>query len=361
MAQIFVDTPSNVAPPPFFFANTTSVTFRLKAKGDKLEQVTDRLVNDHIGDKTKHLFTPNKIWPEVHVTFNRFPQAASSAKSLGTLAYQEVVFSFPIYNLKNPYEAHQLCTYLFIDGPESGKEEYFAWSPIATGRELYGLPKVRGEITFEPKNLTGECFGLLPGALGRIEPQSIIRIEQSKTDSLKGLQGSVDDLLCGRNLSRAREVLSAAERRVAEHLPEPDRSPEERLKQLLRFIWGNEDSLRSIWGELIGDEEIDYFALNAAHKAGLSTGLMGLRQLHDARTSNHKEAVHREVISAKFTFSKLHQSPVQDFSIQIDNADVRQRLGLDKNYDPVDGGTEVHVVSNADAVFAKSGDVVVLP
>ena len=52
-----------------------------------------------------------------------------------------------IYDGKNA-EVGMFSPVLFLDGPETGTEEYFATWPIGLGREVFGLPKARGEIHF---------------------------------------------------------------------------------------------------------------------------------------------------------------------------------------------------------------------
>lgn len=371
---VFVDYPSDVAPPPFNFKSFDSATFRLiPKKKEVLQQLTNELVNNHI-DNSKNHFKVHESEPRVLLTVSDFPNASSSNTSLGTLSYQEFVLSFAVFNTREQYDKAHLCAYIWIDGPLDGTQEYYSWNPSATGRELFGLPKTRGEIVLHTDDFTGVCKHLPPPLVGEIKPVPAIRISKSGTDlsmlRRRSLGGpdvlSSDDSLAQfrRFRDRMAEVL---QNDVRDRIGEFGADPLWREKQLLRFFWGPSEGWPRWTQDGIDDlGPSDLAMLNSSINtdssksssshisnstwSGIKLPLMGLRQLHDAQ--NHANAIHQQVIAADFEFSTPHETMIaHDYKVEILDSDIRDRLSLEAEYQ-IDGGTDMMFVGQSDASFA---------
>ena len=158
----FIRGVSDFRSPPYRFDNFTSTTLTVPACQSKLQAVCDKYLNGPLKRTSPNVFVATT--PTILLTFCRFRQAESIPEvSIGYLNYQEVSVVFGVKDIKHN-EHFMYGWVLVLDGPEANTAEYFASPPVVTGRELFGLPKLRGEISFDPDLLTGELRCVYPSA-----------------------------------------------------------------------------------------------------------------------------------------------------------------------------------------------------
>lgn len=153
----FVSPLHNVnALPPYKFEKLTSVMFLLPSKNDKQQrQLTDRYLNKPLNGAASFMPTGKGI---TMLVISHFP-VSFGQQNAGLIDYKEVALMFPVIR-KGSLEKSYFSPLLILDGARQS-EDWQASMPIALGRELYGLPKMRGEITFNSRhNLPKEDVGI---------------------------------------------------------------------------------------------------------------------------------------------------------------------------------------------------------
>ena len=155
---------ADFAIPPFSFTTVTSATFILDADPNKLQQVCDTFLNVPLNRTGAIKFVPAGS-QRVFMCCSTFPVAEAPAMPLGFSAYTEITLLFSVLDP----QINQFSWYvpvLYLDGPPANIEEWQAELPIAAGRELYGLPKARGDINLDWTYRTGTVDQIDPKTSG---------------------------------------------------------------------------------------------------------------------------------------------------------------------------------------------------
>ena len=233
------------------------------------------------------------------LTFSDFPRVTSPfGIAEGFLAYREVSLTFPVFEHGSGRVSY-FAPVLFLDGPGTShaRSDWQTVFPIVVGRELFGLPKTRGEIDFR----FDFDFSGFPG------PGHKIGGVRSTTPN----RGALD-------LQRFIEIETGA----GSVMPS-------RLR-----------TARQPMGTTVGAAP------------GWHSALLGLRQVHDPRKI--KEVRHREVIRTTFTVNDpLPSSAIGRFDVRINPMaypGLATELGLREHY-AVDGHN-VFMFRGVTAVFA---------
>lgn len=155
-----------VTPTPLNFENAFYVNFLIKANMSKLQKMCDEWFN--VPSNFQRQYEP--VLPFVMLTFAYYPKAFADewkAEGKGFLPYKELIVATFVKQKKTfglmetiglrEINFHGFVPYLFLDHP----------APIATGREVYGMPKVVGDVDFPPFNpIMGEPQKFSTSALG---------------------------------------------------------------------------------------------------------------------------------------------------------------------------------------------------
>ena len=146
-----------VAKPPYKFENLTTLSLMLDADNDALKKMTDTYLNKPLNGTTR--FRPSGTG-KMLLVISHFPVSYGRGHP-GTIDYKEVALMFAVVEegLATP-KLSLFSPILILDGArQSG--DWLASFPIALGREFYGLPKVRGEISYNTRhNLPEEDVGI---------------------------------------------------------------------------------------------------------------------------------------------------------------------------------------------------------
>lgn len=360
-ASKFVTGPSDFAAPPYKFKDLTSITLLLNpSKSDKsddnpLQTVCNTFLNTPLKRSLKkdsgECFKP--LDDVLLLTFSSFPEGTSGkSPTMGYLSYQEVSLIMRVYDPKHD-EVSMFAPILFLDGPPSGNAEYFAMLPIAIGRELYGLPKVRGEITFDTTSLTGKLRSLFPSRADNVVTLAdFVTVEQLKTK-----RAEVDQIhrtpilgapyqpfqlvnkIWGPNLLG--KLKGVKERPVIERALDPDRQPLDpgELKEAVATA-----------------SNTGFFERLSMTTSTYSHPLIGLRQLHTPGVFG--SADHQTVIRSKFRYNAMPLATAKTYVVRFFDKEVRKKLGLDAQYQIK--GDDIFALQHATAVYGVPADTTVI-
>lgn len=146
-----------LARPPFRFEQVTTIALRLSADNDALRAMTDKYLNAPLNGAPR--FSPSGSGQMVLV-ISHFPASYGHGQP-GLVDYKEVALMFVVEEEGvDPIRQSLFSPLLILDGARMSGD-WLASFPIAIGREYYGLPKVRGEISFNARhNLPDEDVGI---------------------------------------------------------------------------------------------------------------------------------------------------------------------------------------------------------
>ena len=174
--------------PPYMFEKLTTLSFLLKSDNDKQRELTDRYLNKPLNGAAS--FTPTGTGITMLVV-SHFP-VCFGQQNVGLIDYKEVALMFPVIR-KRTSEVSLFSPLLILDGARQS-DDWQAAMPVALGREFYGLPKIRGEISFNSRhNLPEEDVGIYsasvkaPSVVNAKVPiplQTFVDVEPEKAPSL---------------------------------------------------------------------------------------------------------------------------------------------------------------------------------
>lgn len=176
----FVFNETDFAPPPYELSVFTSISFPLEVDSKSIEKICDDFINTPLrapvhgrADGVLPRFVPvysdtERTKTVLLATISHFPYVLSKVKpDLGYLDYTEVALGVGVedthgFGTKQRY--YNYMPALVLDGPCDNSADHYADGPIIIGRELFGLPKARGVVSFQTGDLTGRSWCLYPAA-----------------------------------------------------------------------------------------------------------------------------------------------------------------------------------------------------
>lgn len=174
--------------PPYKFEKLTTLSILLPSGKDKQRELTDKYLNEPLKGAAR--FAPSGTGITMLV-ISHFP-VSFGQQNVGIIDYKEIALMFPVVR-KRTAEVSLFSPLLILDGARQS-EDWQASMPIALGREFYGLPKMRGEISFNARhNLPEEDVGIysasakapsVVNAKVHIPLQKFVDVEPEKAPSL---------------------------------------------------------------------------------------------------------------------------------------------------------------------------------
>ena len=131
--------------PPFLMTGVTSRVFPLKANMARLAQFCDQYLNMDIPQEIVHFCPAAPYVYLMMLDYGSMSPASVQAQNVGWVAQHEVAFAVPLEHWRR--EEGRLvfkgwacvCPFIFVDDQMS----------LTTGREVYGWPKVAGQVDVE--------------------------------------------------------------------------------------------------------------------------------------------------------------------------------------------------------------------
>ena len=293
------------------------------------------------------------------LTFSSFPDAESEVNPVvGSLTYQEVSLVFEVWDNKNE-KAFWYPVLLFLDGPQAGAAEYFATPPILLGRELFGLPKIRGEIDFQsdltgtlrctfptPQNVLmnlGDCIkvSLKPQMLLKVVMNDLEEVERAlikKPSDARAKKKKLDLLQRRKRLTRELNDLRRLPIGRRYHPFEVVNklwgdSVREHVKNIDRRIIVALDKVKGSYTDAELAEAVNvamstgFFAALSMTDVMIGGPLLGLRQIHNP--INFMDADHQLLIVARFDYNAYPLHTPNSYTVEFFSDEMREWLGLD--------------------------------
>lgn len=349
--------PSDFLPPPYDFFGLYTITLTVTGDKELMQAVCDSFLNEPLGVDR---FEPSD--DRVKLSFSRFPRSESRpAAAFGVTSYQEVSILFELWDVTTNSLGGFFSPILLLDGPQAGLAEYYASAPINAGRELFGLPKARGEITFDPINLSGRADFFSAGGSGNVIPVSpFVRFGRH---------------FLGAKIKRgAYHPLEIVDRmwglEVAQRVYRGLRGSEEEFPPVVEqaLLYLRDNPLHNLSANdlaLINDRLELEEATKVAEETGLLSALgmttqtldlslLGLRQLHNV--ADHSLAAHSQVIKSVFTTDYGMQPNFANFTaydVTVYPSAVKDALGLKSSYTV--GGSDILFFNGVDAIYGETG------
>lgn len=312
-----------IGPPPSCFDDVQAFFFELKACHDVLENICRTHLNDPLQSSHR---TFKLLSDTVVLAFSHFPRAYSRYhKGFGSVEYTEVALMLSVLvEGGGKSESAYYVPALFLDGPpvrapqglnppESiGAPIY----PITTGREMYGLPKTRAKITWDPSNndkwASVHVFNAVQAGDGDPPPElglaRLITVKAS-VPSAKGTSAT---------------GAGAHGRPLA---------PGELQERVARLHGVRPDEIKPDDGGMTGRIEALKVRVDLRHPYIGGRRVLGLKQFRDAKDFSRTESQH--VVAAPYSVVGDLLPLMLDFHIEITDAEhvkLAKYLGLQTEY-----------------------------